>query len=219
MITRYYVALYRLFFAVLVIVAIVAQFIHGMQNSATFSVSNFFSFFTIQSNILAAIIFLIAGIAGLLGKQGSQLAWIRGAATFYMTTTGIIYVLLLSGLEASLQTPIPWINTVLHYIMPVAVLADWLIHRPKREITPKMALPWLIFPLAYVPFTLIRGQITGWYPYPFLNPEKQGYAQLIITCVIIGVALIILAYLLALSTRHQPVAKAHVKATTRTKKH
>ncbi len=200
------ISLYRLFFSVLAIVAIVVQFMSGMDRPS-FSLANFFSFFTIQSNILAAIIFLIAGIAGLAGKQGSQLAWIRGAATFYMTTTGIIYILLLSGLEASLQTPIPWVNAVLHYIMPVAVLADWLVNRPGREVRFSQAALWLMFPVLYVPYSLIRGHITGWYPYPFLNAAENGYSEVIVTCFIIAPALVVLVWVLSRSTRQRGNSK------------
>lgn len=210
MLKRYGVAIYRLFFAVLVIAAIVAQFIDG-QSRASFQPGNFFSFFTIESNMLAAAIFLIAGIAGLAGKQGSQLAWIRGAATFYMTTTGIIYVLLLSGLNASLQTTIPWVNAVLHYVMPVAVLADWLTRRPGRRITFDRAAIWLAFPLAYVLYSLIRGHVTDWYPYPFLNPVENGYLQVAVTCLIIGPALVAIVWLLSRSTHRMAPTKTDPK--------
>jgi cytochrome c oxidase assembly factor CtaG len=219
MFKRYGTAVYRLFFAGLVIAAVVTQLVIGLDKP-TFKISNFFSFFTIESNILAALIFLIAGCAGLRAgstaasrraaakKQRGQLAWIRGAATFYMTATGIIYALLLSGLEESLQTATPWVNTVLHYVMPVAVLADWLVNRPERQISAKQAMAWLVFPVAYVGYSLVRGHITGWYPYPFLNPGKDGYLHLAVTCIIIGAGLAGLAWLLARSTRSIRRAKS-----------
>jgi hypothetical protein len=34
---------------------------------------------------------------------------------------------------------------------------------------------WLIFPLAWIGLTLIRGAVDGWYPYPFLDPDAGGY--------------------------------------------
>lgn len=167
----------------------------------TFNAVNFFSFFTIQSNILAGLVFLVAGIAGLAGKQGSQLALLRGAATFYMTTTGIIYVLLLSGLEVSLQTTVPWVNAALHYIMPIAVLSDWLVNRPKRRIIFKEAALWLVFPVVYMSYSLVRGVFVDWYPYPFLDPRLHGYGQVAIGCSIIAVALVGIVWFLAWSTR------------------
>jgi len=195
------VPLYRLFFGGLAAAAVITQYLHGANHAPGFQPINFFSYFTIQSNILAALVLLVAGLAGLFGRQGSQLALLRGAATFYMTTTGIVYALLLSGLEVSLQTTIPWVNTVLHYIMPMAVLADWLVNRPARKVTFKEAALWLIFPAAYVAYSLVRGLVVNWYPYPFLNPAQNGYWHVALICACIAVALVGITWFLAWSTR------------------
>jgi len=32
----------------------------------------------------------------------------------------------------------------------------------------------MVFPLAYLVYSLVRGPIVGWYPYPFLDPGKVG---------------------------------------------
>lgn len=198
---RFGVPLYRLFFGGLAAAAVITQYLHGVNTVSGFQPINFFSYFTIQSNILAALIFLVAGLAGLSGKQGSQLALLRGAATFYMTATGIVYALLLSGLEVSLQTTIPWVNTVLHYIMPMAVLADWLVNRPARKVVFKEAVLWLSFPAAYVAYSLVRGLVVDWYPYPFLNPSENGYWHVAFICTCIAAALVGITWFLAWSTR------------------
>lgn len=187
-------AIVRIGFALLGISALVAQLMHGMQQP-TFGLVNFFSFFTIESNILGAIVLLTAGIAGLFGRRAFS-DFTRGAATVYMATTGVVYALLLSGLENSLQTPIPWVNIVLHYIMPVVICADWLIDRAKT-ITPRKAAWWLVFPLAYVAYSLMRGHIKGWYPYPFLNPTKHGYVFVAEMSVIIAVGIVAIIALVA----------------------
>ena len=184
----------RILFALLGATAVIAQFIHGTQRP-TFGLVNFFSFFTIESNILAIIVLLTAGVCGFLGKRKPS-DFIRGATTVYMATTGIIYVLLLSGLENSLQTPIPWVNAVLHYIMPVVVCLDWLLGRA-RTITPAKAAWWLTFPVVYVGYSLVRGHITSWYPYPFLNPIERGYAFVAEMSVVIAVGIVTLVALVA----------------------
>lgn len=183
---RFFVAGYRFFFSGLVFVAIAVQFLHELNRLGHFPV-NFFQFFTIQSNILAAGIFLIAGAGALLQKRNNTFALLRGAATVYMAMTGVVYVLLLSGL-GSLQTTIPWVNHVLHHIMPVVVLCDWFIDPPLRGITFKKALLWLVFPFAYLAYSLIRGHAVGWYPYPFLDPAKHGYGRVAIAsaCIALG---------------------------------
>jgi hypothetical protein len=58
--------------------------------------------------------------------------------------------------------------------MPIVVVLDWLISPPHNRLTIRKALVWLIYPLAYCAYSLIRGPIVDWYPYPFLNPDEVG---------------------------------------------
>lgn len=192
--------LYRLLFATLVLTAVTVLMRH-LSQQGTFDPVNFFSFFTIQSNVFAALVFLAMGCIRRTAHNGYVLDILRGAATLYMGITGIVYTLLLSGLEAQLQTPIPWVNTVLHYIFPLVVIIDWLIALPKRTITYGRALLWLIFPLAYLAYSLVRGEVIGWYPYPFLNAEKLGYLQVSITVACVAIGTILLCLALARLTR------------------
>lgn len=172
---RFIVAGYRLLFAVLTLVAMGVQLHQSVLNGG--SIVNFFSFFTIESNLIAAFVFVLSGVALLQDKQDDKLALLRGATALYMTTTGIVYVLLLSGLEASLQTAVPWINAVVHYIMPAVVFLDWFICLPQQRVRFVRALWWLVFPVCYVIYSLIRGPLAHWYPYPFLDPRAHGYAM------------------------------------------
>lgn len=199
---RSFIATYRLFFSLLALTAIIAQFLEGL-NRPHFSPLNFFHFFTIEANILALATLFIAGVAVLRGKSIQHLASWRGAVTTYMVITGVIYIILLSGLEESLQTATPWINAILHYIMPLVILADWLVDGPGRRITFKQALPWLLFPLGYGLYSLVRGHFIHWYPYPFLNPSEQGYLSLIIGFGFVIPVLVGLTWLTAWTTTLQ----------------
>jgi hypothetical protein len=91
-----------------------------------------------------------------------------------MTTTGIVFAALLSGLPDDLDLTEPWVNVVLHQLMPIVVVLDWLISPPHNRLTVRKALVWLIYPLAYCAYSLIRGPIVDWYPYPFLDPDETG---------------------------------------------
>lgn len=200
MLMRYFLAAYRGFFGILTLAAVVVQCAQGLQRD-DFQLSNFFSFFTIESNILAAIILLISAYGAWAQKRDATFALIRGAAVLYMVTTGIVYALLLSGLEVSLQTTIPWVNTVLHYLMPIVLLVDWLIDPPTRRILFKQAAVWLVFPILYLIYSLIRGAVTGWYPYPFLNPHNGGYGKVVVVSVGIAAAVVGLTWLITRMTR------------------
>jgi hypothetical protein len=162
---------YRLFFAALTIAAIVWQYVLPGSRGLTGTV-NYFSFFTIQSNIIGVAVFLI----GALALPRASLTWdlVRGGAAMYLTTTFFVYGILLSGLEESLQTTEPWVNAVLHQIFPVVIVADLLLRPLAHRITFRQSLAWTAYPLAYLGYSLIRGSIVDWYPYFFLNPDEVG---------------------------------------------
>lgn len=202
---RRVLGVYRLFFAALAGSALLTILSDSLGRE-NFNPVNFFSFFTVESNLLAAVVLLLSGLASLVlgeSRQDEQgrFALLRGATTLYMTMTGIIYFLFLRGLEEALQLPIPWVNTVLHYVTPLAVLADWLFDPPRRAISSRESLVWVSFPALYVFYSLIRGATTGWYPYPFLNAAVRGYESIAVTCAVLLVAVIVLAVLLAARTR------------------
>jgi hypothetical protein len=168
-----WVRAYRLGFALLTFVTIAYQ-LYNSTTRGNFNPVNFFSFFTIESNILAATLFLLGG--RLSDREEGSRGWdlLRGAAVAYMTTTFVVYGLLLTGYNDALQTPLPWVNNVLHRIFPLVVFADWLIRPPRTLLTFRDALIWMGFPLLYLFYSLVRGPLVGWYPYPFLNPERVG---------------------------------------------
>lgn len=190
---RNYLVGYKLFFGLLGFGAIVTE-IAAIAVRGQWNPGNFFSFFTIESNILAVISFLIGAFLIFANKRSKKADYFRGAVTLYMVITGIVFSVLLSGIEGVALTAVPWDNVVLHYIIPVAVALDWIADRP-GHISFKKALPWLIFPILYLVYSLIRGPIVNWYPYPFLNPANGGYGQVLITSVVIAVVGIFLVYI------------------------
>lgn len=189
----------RISFGLLIAAAFIAQLHFGIQQGR--STANFFSFFTIQSNLIAGIVLLAVGIGSLVGRKATpQFALLRGAATLYIAITGVVFALLLSGLSQRLQLTLPWVDMVLHQLIPTVVLLDWVLFPPKTKIHFRQTFVWLIYPLAYVAYTLIRGPIVNWYPYPFLDPPEVGWATVIGTSIFIAIGAAGLSWLLALRT-------------------
>ncbi len=186
----------RIGFALLTIAAIVTQMLN-LIDSGVFNPTRFFLFFTILSNVFAAAIFLEGGRRQLTGAPPLPDLW-RGAAVVYMTITFIVFAILLSDLQEELQTNIVWVDTVLHRYFPVAVMADWLIEPPHGPLGfRRAAVPWLVPPVAWTVFTLIRGAIDGWYPYPFLNPANGGYGVVALYSVAILALFFVVAWLVS----------------------
>ncbi len=169
MTARVVLAVLRLGFAGLTIAAIITQLANQIDRGA--SVVNFLAFFTIESNILGAAVFLYLGVRPLQGRS-RRTEVVRGAAVVALATTGVVFALLLSGSDVAL--PIPWVNAVLHQVMPIVIVLDWLVDPPADPIPMRQAVWWLAFPLVWAIVTMIRGPIVDWYPYPFLDPGLHG---------------------------------------------
>jgi hypothetical protein len=180
----------RLLVAAAAVVAIVYQFATLTSEVATFSPGNFFSFFTIQSNLFA--IAMLGLVVIVRPPERSRLFdAVRGAVTLYIAITGVVFALLLAGLQESLDTHIAWVDFAVHKLMPVVLVADWLIDPPRHRLSFKVGLAWLLYPLAYLVYTLIRGAQVDWYPYPFLDVGRHGYGGVLVNCAVMLVGFVV----------------------------
>jgi hypothetical protein len=160
----------RLFVSLVTLVAVGWQLsIHVRMG---FDVVNFFSYFTNLSNLFAAFVLLLTAFRFFSGRATSASSdRLRAVSTVNMAVVGVVFTLLLRDVD--LGALLPWINTWLHYVMPCAVVLDWLLQPPRTKLGARQLLVIQIFPLAYLAYALVRGT-GGWYPYPFLNPANVG---------------------------------------------
>ncbi|MEP9393513.1 Pr6Pr family membrane protein [Gordonia sp. VNK1] len=164
-----------------------------------FSLANYFSYFTVLSNVAAVIVLAVGALAA---PDSAAWQWIRGAVTTAMVITGIVYALLLSDIDVNLD--IDWINDVLHRLLPVLLLVDWAVIRPRR-LPDHSWWTWLLVPLVYGVYTLTRGPFVDWYPYPFIDPRTQGYLSMTLSMVIVFVGMAGLSFAVFwLGTRRSP---------------
>ena len=205
----------RIAAALLALAAVVAQLTRSVQNALDATTewgghlptvaANFLSFFTIESNILAAIVLLIGAIwalrhRGTTDAEPRWLAVLLVCVSTYMIVTGIVYNTLLRGIELPQGVTVPWSNEVLHVVIPIILLADVLFAPRRRALGWSTIVIAAIFPLAWAVYTLIRANLiiapaTGqpyWYPYPFLNPYTVPGGYLGVSGYIIGIAIAII---------------------------
>lgn len=195
MTTRRLFAALRFLFGAFTLAAVGIQF--GIHLSNGFDVLNFFSYFTNLSNIFAGVVLLTESVLTWQGKElGPWWQVLRCVSVACMALVGIVFTVLLRDVD--LGALLPWINTWLHYVMPVAVVADWLIKSPRRPIPLSRLGIAVLFPLAYLAYSLVRGAATGWYAYPFLNPVNGGYGSVFLTCVGVAAAFLITSTVLIL---------------------
>lgn len=197
----------RAVLGLLTVVAIRAQLL-DLANRSTLDLLNYSSHFAIDSNLIAIVVFL-AGAIGWRRERTATMDFLRGAAVVYMAVVGIGFSLLLSNTDV--DTALPWVNFVVHDLMPIAVVTDWLIDPPIVRLTLRQGLSWTAFPAVWLAYALIKGPIVGTYPYPFLDPANGGYGTVTAYCLAILIGMTAFCALAvwvgnALRSRMQPTA-------------
>jgi hypothetical protein len=206
----------RLAMAALIAAGVIAQLVRSVSSAVDAGrhvptiVANFFSFFTILSNVSAAVVLTVAALWFFTRGRGQDaeptgIAVALACVTTYMVITGIVYNTLLRGYDLEPGSIVPWSNEVLHLFGPLFLLADLFVG-PLRRALPWRAV-WAIvaFPVVWVVYTMIRAPFitnpgTGepfWYPYPFLNPNNanlqpvSGYPGVILYVIGISIAMLV----------------------------
>lgn len=142
-------------------------------------------FFTAQSNVLV-IAYLVVAIVR--AGEGRVIApRLRGAVTSWILITGVANAALLAdgsiavviaGVVAS-PTPSGVGDLLLHYVVPLMMLVEWILVRRAPSPRWRDALLWTIYPLVYLVVVAARSQLgadVGFpYPYPFLDPTTPGW--------------------------------------------
>lgn len=157
------------------------------------SVIDFFSYFTTIGTTFACIVLIYSAVKLMRGQRFRRRDdFLRAMALIYMLLIGGVYFFLLRN--TPLGNDARWVTTVHHYILPLALLADWIIQPPAGKITLRSTWLALVVPLAYLVYSLVRGTLTGFYPYDFFNPAKQGgYAGVAIYCLAMLVGFLLLS--------------------------
>ncbi len=160
---------------------VTASIMHGVHfHDTTARVLNVFAFFTIQSNILVGVtslwlaarpdasapVFRVARLMGLVG----------------IVVTGIVYhVALRAYLELDSWGLVA--DHLLHTVVPILAIVGWLLYGPRRLTSSAVASATVLYPVAWVTFTMIRGAAIHWYPYPFIDVDRLGYLKVAANCV------------------------------------
>ena len=194
--------------ACLTLAAVVAQYSQSLafwlahDENIGFRTTNFFSFFTIESNLIAMITLAIGAVLLMRGRtiDPQWFAVLRASAITYMVTTGIVYNILLRNETLSQGVTVWWSNEVLHLIVPIYMVVDWLFAPGARRVQWRTVFYVAAFPVVWVAYTMLRGPLAidpftgvGWYPYPFLQPANGGYGSVMVYIVIIAVAIVVVA--------------------------
>lgn len=136
----------------------------------------FVSYFTVQSN--AAVV--LAALAVLVGRDLTitRERALRLAAVVGITVTGVVYATLLAG-DMPKEGLSRVASLLLHFVMPPAAVLAYVV------VGPWVGLRWsdlprmLLWPVAWIGWTLLHGELAGWYPYGFVDVGKHGYGTVL----------------------------------------
>jgi hypothetical protein len=166
------------------------------------------SFFTIQSNILIGL--TSAQLAIRPDRDGALWRVVRVAGLVGITVTGIVY----STVLARIHEPSGWeqtsTNAVFHYAVPIGAVLGWLLFGPRPRIERSTVLWSLGWPLLWFGYTLVHGEITGWYPYPFVSVAEHGYGRVLLNALAVTAVLGAVAAGFAVGDRKlRPAPRGH----------
>ena len=138
---------------------------------------NFFSFFTVLTNTLVAVaLTCVATRQPSKGRNFFLQPWVTSGIAVSIIVVGVAYNLLLRQLWQ--PQGLQWLaNELLHDVMPVLFTLYWWFCVPKGSLRVGHIGVWVLYPVLYFAYTLLRGHLLGVYPYPFIDVEKLGYAQ------------------------------------------
>lgn len=163
------------------------------------------NYFTIQTNIFVVVLFGVLLVKGIIeyvkqGKEGEAanvMPVVQGAVTFFITITGVIYWTLLSWMNFGMSgdAPMPWYfklsNVIVHGIIPLFAIVDFVLFLPRNRLKNLDALAWLTYPIAYCGYIFIHAAAKGAtfggldgsksrFPYPFMDVDMLGWWFLLV---------------------------------------
>jgi hypothetical protein len=158
-----------------------------------------FSFFTVLSNLLSGIV--SAQLAVRPDRDGRVWRVIRLAALVGITVTGIVYSTVLAQIHQPHGLSETLVNVLVHYVVPIMMVVGWLAFGPRPRIDIATVLWSLLYPAAWMLYTLIRGAIWKWYPYPFVDVTTHGYGRVALNALGVVVVLGAVAAFFAVGDR------------------
>ena len=142
--------LYRIIFLLCCEAGMILQYIDSLRRG---NADTLLYYYTVQSGILCFLYFFFLAVF----SPKKEKAVIRGAVTMCIAVTAIAYLFMPNGAkEAAASDKAFYTGYILmHYIVPLMVILDYLLFFPKGLYKALHPLCWLILPYLYIAFTMI----------------------------------------------------------------
>jgi hypothetical protein len=176
--------------AAALLVSVIWQVSDRLLNNV-FRPGEYFAYFTIHTSLIAATVLTVAAVRDLRGKADTKaLTLARLSVSTYAIVVAVVYNALLRGTEVLPTDPdfgyvwpvLP--NEILHVWGPIFIVIDFALTKTKTHLKFKQIFWVLLFPLAWLVFTIIRGLATDWWAYWFLNPNLEAGVTGVVTFIL-----------------------------------
>ncbi|MFJ7335318.1 Pr6Pr family membrane protein [Streptomyces sp. NPDC101116] len=209
------VAAFRLLIAVAAAAGVTLELLLGDPARAL-------SHFAIQSSLLLALVMALSARRAWTAGRPLPGA-VLGATLLYVVVTALVHHVLLANeaspffLPGEAATPTGrqiFSHAVLYTAAPIAAVLDWLLFTSPGSLRLRQAGTWLLYPLAYLFFCLIRGELLlpgtpDRYLYPFLDVGQDGFKRVLGNALLLGLSFYALATLLVALDHVRPNAVRH----------
>jgi hypothetical protein len=144
---------------------------------------DFFSFFTIETNLLVALALTIF-CARPQAEQFLTRPSVNSALVVYIIIVGVVYAVLLRNLWHPHGVQL-LADMVLHDAIPFLYPFYWLVFLPKGSLRWSDPAWWLVFPVLYFQYSMLRGAAFGIYLYPFFDVAQLGFARVSMNAIVL----------------------------------
>ena len=168
----------------------------GAFESTPDRVVNFFSYFTVWSNIGVAV--TTGMLAVRLDRRSTLFRVLRLDALVAIAVTGVVFHLTLAQLQELTGWP-AFADFLLHTLSPILTVVGWLAFGPRMVLSARVVILAVIAPVVWIVYALVRGELVqnrfgdDYYAYPFMNVQQHGYP------VVLGNVFLVAVLFLAIS--------------------
>lgn len=162
----------------------------------------YFSYFTIQTSLIAIVTLMVGGWFAWTGRTETRvLNIVRLCTVTFTVVVTLVYNLLLRGMaddpaDGGYVWPVlP--NEILHVWAAIFMLIDWMLSSRRINLRIRTIFWVMVFPLIWLAYSIVRGLIVNWWPYWFINPNEPAGITGMLTY-IVGIMLFLLTVAIAL---------------------
>ena len=168
----------------------------------------FLAYFTVLTNLFVALSATLPLVAGAT-PPGRFFAKpeVLGCAITSIVIVGAGYHLLLRNAWSPQGLQL-LADNLLHYVVPLCALAYWVVFAPRNRLAALAPLAWCIYPVGYFIYALIRGELTGMYPYYFIDVAELGFAKVLAN----SAAMLVVFLMVGMAVRFIPVLRGAARS-------